>query len=88
MDDAANADFDATLVLATMLISQLREVNNVEQIPVGPGVSRQDAHGAGSEGFRTPHNPSQNRCGLAVPSSGSELPSDHTKIWSNVTGVY
>lgn len=69
-----------------MLISQLREINNVEQIPVGPGVSRQDAHGAGSEGFRTPHNPVQNRCGLAVPSSGSEPPSDHTKIWSNVTG--
>lgn len=86
LDDAANADFDATLVLATMLISQLKEINNVEQIPVGPGVSRQDAHGAGSEGFRTPHNPVQNRCGLAVPSSGSEPPSDHTKIWSNVTG--
>ncbi|KAH9293078.1 hypothetical protein KI387_041719 [Taxus chinensis] len=86
LDDGANADFDATLVLATMLISQLREVDNSEPISVENRVPREHDHGEGHLGFQTPHNQNKSRSGQAVPSSGSEPPSDHTRIWSNVSG--
>lgn len=85
LDDGANTDFDATLVLATMLISQLREANDSEQIVVEHRVAQCD-HVAGLQGFQTPQNNSQRRCGQAVPSSVSEPPSDNTKIWSNISG--
>ncbi|XP_057817544.2 uncharacterized protein LOC131030649 isoform X2 [Cryptomeria japonica] len=86
LDDGANADFDATLVLATMLISQIREMGESEPIPVENRVSQQHDHGQGRNGFQTPHNHIKHISGQAVPSAGSEPPSDHTRIWSNISG--
>ncbi|KAL5983793.1 hypothetical protein ACLOJK_017885 [Asimina triloba] len=46
--DGANSDFDTTMVLATMLISQLREGNPSEPLQGDPIPCGEDDHGTGS----------------------------------------
>lgn len=65
-DDGLNSDFDAMLVLATMLVSQLNEVNSTDH----PSVA---------------HMP-QSQHAKAANASTVGNPSDHTKIWSDLTG--
>nr|XP_010938419.1 cell cycle checkpoint control protein RAD9A [Elaeis guineensis] len=65
-DDGSNSDFDATLVLATMLVSQLHEVNTADHPSVAQGPQSQRAKAANA--------------------STVEHPSDHTKIWSDLSG--
>lgn len=74
-DDSSNSDFDATLVLATMLVSQLTEGNATMQPPTA---SVPHAHDVG--------NGSQSRATTAMHATGLENPSDHTKIWSDLSG--
>ena len=73
LDDGSSSNFDATLVLATMLISQLRERNPPE--PPQATARDQAADGTGSQ-------VQQERCEVNV----SEHPSDHTRIWSELSG--
>ncbi|PIN26682.1 Checkpoint 9-1-1 complex, RAD9 component [Handroanthus impetiginosus] len=65
LDDGSYSNFDATLVLATMLASQLN------------GVSASEPPPAATSGAR----PLQGTTG-----NTSEHPSDHTKIWSELSG--
>ncbi|KAJ6762684.1 CELL CYCLE CHECKPOINT CONTROL PROTEIN [Salix purpurea] len=73
LDDGSSSNFDATLVLATMLISQLHEGNPPE--PPQTTAHDQAADATGSQG-------QQERCEVNV----SEHPSDHTRIWSELSG--
>ncbi|XP_056168048.1 uncharacterized protein LOC115694557 isoform X8 [Syzygium oleosum] len=70
--EGASSNFDATLVLATMLTSQLHEGNTG---PLANGMPGQadtgEASGEQSERNRT---------------SASEIPSNHTRIWSELSG--
>ncbi|XP_059439240.1 uncharacterized protein LOC132171847 [Corylus avellana] len=76
LDDGSSSNFDATLVLATMLISQLHEGNPLEPPQVATCTRHlQNEHGTGSEAQRE-------RCRPNI----SELPSDHTRIWSEISG--
>lgn len=76
LDDGANSSFDATLVLATMLTSQLRRGDPFESDQAAGAASGQNMNGTGS---RT----QQERC----KPNASEHPSDHTRIWSNLSGI-
>ncbi|CAI9764277.1 unnamed protein product [Fraxinus pennsylvanica] len=69
-DDGSNSNFDSALVLATMLVSQLNGVNSTE-----PAVAAATA----SHGTEAP---------VKYGSKGnvSEHQSDHTKIWSELSG--
>lgn len=72
LDDSDHADFDATLVLATMLGSQLREADSSQfGVPqaAGPQLSSQRMQ--------------QNSTNTAKSVEGQ---SDHTKIWSEISG--
>ncbi|MCL7043731.1 hypothetical protein MKW94_020775 [Papaver nudicaule] len=76
LDDGSTSDYDVTLVLASMLVSQLHQPNPPECPPAAaPGTSGQADQGAGyiaqQEGSRA---------------SVSEQPSDHTRIWSELSG--
>lgn len=76
LDDGSSSNFDATLVLATMLISQLHEGNPLEPPQVATCARHlQNEHGTGFEAQRE-------RCRPNI----SELPSDHTRIWSEISG--
>ncbi|CAL9136658.1 unnamed protein product [Musa textilis] len=66
-DDASDSDFDATLVLATMLVSQLNSGSSQEQPSVPPV-------------------PQLERSRAANASPVSDNPSNHTKIWSELSG--
>lgn len=67
-DDGTNSDFDATLVLATMLVSQLND--GLEQPSVPP----------------VPQSDPSTACNAnALPVSNN--PSNHTKIWSELSGL-
>ncbi|CAL9167233.1 unnamed protein product [Musa hybrid cultivar] len=66
-DDASDSDFDATLVLATMLVSQLNSGSSTEQPSVPPV-------------------PQLERSRAANASPVSDNPSNHTKIWSELSG--
>ncbi|KAJ4793431.1 Cell cycle checkpoint control protein RAD9A [Rhynchospora pubera] len=73
LDDGSSSDFDANLVLATMLVSQLVEGINRDQhsLPTdGAARARQKEPGEPS------HTP-----------TGAENASAHTKIWSDLTGT-
>ncbi|KAJ0979833.1 hypothetical protein J5N97_015307 [Dioscorea zingiberensis] len=72
-DGASNSDFDATLVLASMLVSQLND-EATDQHPVMTS-NDQGPCGMGTEG-----EPAR------APSPVSARPSNHTKIWSDLTG--
>ncbi|XP_059652404.1 uncharacterized protein LOC132299667 isoform X2 [Cornus florida] len=74
LDDGSTSNFDATLVLATMLVSQLHERNPSEPPPAAATMQGQADRGTGSQ--------VQERAGGNV----SDLPSDHTRIWSELSG--
>ncbi|EOY11492.1 hypothetical protein QUC31_009462 [Theobroma cacao] len=75
LDDGSGSNFDAALVLATMLISQLHEGNPSEPVQAAVTVHDQAMHGTGSQA-------QQERSRANV----SEHPSDHTRIWSDLSG--
>ncbi|KAK7337749.1 hypothetical protein VNO77_18336 [Canavalia gladiata] len=74
LEDGSHSNFDATLVLATMLISQLHE-GTASEPPVGP--TRTHAHTEERNGSHM----QQENC----TTNASELPSDHTRIWSDLS---
>ncbi|XP_056168041.1 uncharacterized protein LOC115694557 isoform X2 [Syzygium oleosum] len=71
-DEGASSNFDAILVLATMLISQLHEGNT--------GPSANEMPGQADTGEASGEQPERNR------TSASEIPSNHTRIWSELSG--
>ncbi|KAJ8752536.1 hypothetical protein K2173_004824 [Erythroxylum novogranatense] len=75
LDDGSTSNFDATLVLATMLISQLHEGNISDPLQQTRTMHGQAMHGIGSQG-------QEERCRV----NASEHPSAHTKIWSDLSG--
>ncbi|KAK8959830.1 hypothetical protein KSP40_PGU019774 [Platanthera guangdongensis] len=76
--DGTNSDFDATLVLATMLISQLNSETNASDQPHSVQVPEEND---------IRKNCSQSRHGKSAgPSAVAEHLSDHTKIWSDLSG--
>ncbi|XP_058083003.1 uncharacterized protein LOC131230981 isoform X2 [Magnolia sinica] len=84
--DGTNSDFDTTLVLATMLISQLREGNTSEPPQADPVSCDQDDHETGSPAHGAHHTSARDKSRAANPSPVSDNPSDHTRIWSELTG--
>lgn len=80
LDDGCNSDFDATMVLATMLTSQLNEGNNSEPQPAGAVPS--------GEHDQEAHQHAMHNTGHRVPASSSHplQASDHTRIWSEISG--
>lgn len=75
LDDGSGSNFDATLVLATMLVSQLH-AGSRSQPP------QEAATGHGEFDHRTGSQPQQD--GSRANVSGH--PSDHTRIWSELSG--
>ena len=73
LDDGSSSDFDATLVLATMLVSQLNDGNAPQQ----PQTS---AHHA--------EEPRAAAAAAGAPSPAPENFSNHTRVWSELSGVY
>ncbi|CAH9087368.1 unnamed protein product [Cuscuta europaea] len=74
LDDGSGSNFDAALVLATMLTSQINNVNSTG----GPqAVNSNGQAGDQSKGAET-HDGSRG--------DNSEPPSDHTRIWSDLSG--
>jgi cell cycle checkpoint control protein RAD9A len=73
LDDGISSDFDASLVLATMLVSQLTEGVNRDQhsLPTDEAAQAQQEFG---EPAHTP--------------TGVENTSAHTKIWSDLSGMH
>ncbi|XP_052191977.1 uncharacterized protein LOC127801143 isoform X2 [Diospyros lotus] len=74
LDDGSTSNFDATLVLATMLTSQLHEQTPSEPPPAAATMHGQSSHGTGSQ--------AQERTRGHV----SEHASEHTRIWSDLSG--
>ncbi|RVW97817.1 Cell cycle checkpoint control protein RAD9A [Vitis vinifera] len=75
LDDGSSSNFDATLVLATMLTSQLHEGNPSQAPPADDVMIGQADHGMGSQAQQ------------GIPRANvSGHPSDHTKIWSDLSG--
>jgi cell cycle checkpoint control protein RAD9A len=68
LDDGSTSDFDATLILATMTVSQLVDSNGDQQ----PASSAQHAEPKVA----------------GTPSLAPDNVSNHTKIWSDLSGVY
>ncbi|KAI5072501.1 hypothetical protein GOP47_0012607 [Adiantum capillus-veneris] len=89
LDDSGQVDFDATLVLATMLGSQLREADNegaelqAGANPTPPSQLRRSTAQAAA-GPQTSAQRMQRMSASAQKSAGEH--SDHTKIWSEVSG--
>lgn len=77
LEDGSHSSFDATLVLATMLTSQLHE-GAASEPPVG--AARTHTHNE----ERNASHMQQKNCRTNV----SELPSDHTRIWSDLSGTF
>ena len=75
-DDGSHSNFDTTLVLATMLISQLHEATASELPQEGTGMHAQT-------GNRNESHLQQEMCKTNV----SDLPSDHTRLWSDLSGT-
>ncbi|VVA96574.1 unnamed protein product [Arabis nemorensis] len=70
--DGSSSSFDATLVLATMLVSQLQE-----------GVPPEAANSTGGHAAEQVGSEPQERS----RQSTSEHPSDHTRVWSELSGI-
>lgn len=90
LDDLDHADFDATLVLATMLGSQLREAESSELAPpqaAGNSRPTSQVNGSTAHDALGPRPSSQRvqRTSISSPKSAGEH-SDHTKIWSEISG--
>ncbi|XP_022937528.1 cell cycle checkpoint control protein RAD9A isoform X1 [Cucurbita moschata] len=75
LDDGSGTNFDATLVLATMLVSQLH-AGSRSQPP------QEATTGQGESDHRAGSQPQQDGPGANV----SGHPSDHTRIWSELSG--
>lgn len=90
LDDSDHSDFDATLVLATMLGSQLRDVDGSEfavpQAAGNPMPTSQLNRSTGHGGAR-PQPSSQRVQQNSTSTSKSAEQSDHTKIWSEISGM-
>ncbi|TKY61518.1 Cell cycle checkpoint control protein RAD9A [Spatholobus suberectus] len=74
LEDGSHSNFDATLVLATMLITQLHE-GAASEPPVGATRTH-------------PHNEERNASHMQQENcrtNASEPPSDHTRIWSDLS---
>jgi cell cycle checkpoint control protein RAD9A len=91
LDDSEHADFDATLVLATMLGSQLGEEESSEIAPSQVAVNQnmlskvKDTALHNSLECRTVAQNSQRAPILSTKSTGEQ--SDHTKVWSEISGI-
>lgn len=83
LDDSAHSDFDATLVLATMMSSQLHGADE----SAGQNAANQNSAGPssreGSQGRAASHDSA--RRGNLTP--GSAHRSDETAIWSDLSGL-
>lgn len=87
LDDSAHSDFDATLVLATMMSSQLHGADEstgqardaVNQNSAGPSARE------GSQGRAASHDSVRRGSGSEM-TPGSAHRSDETAIWSDLTG--
>lgn len=77
LDDGSSSNFDAALVLATMLTSQLHEGNLSEPPQAAATVHGQNEHESRSRARSQRDRPNV-----------SEHPSDHTRIWSELSGAY
>ncbi|KAH9755216.1 cell cycle checkpoint control protein family [Citrus sinensis] len=75
LDDGSGSNFDATLVLATMLVSQLQLANSSEHQQAAASIP-------GQNGNRTESQAQKERRRMNV----SEHPSDHTRVWSELSG--
>ncbi|XP_010546716.1 PREDICTED: cell cycle checkpoint control protein RAD9A isoform X2 [Tarenaya hassleriana] len=75
LDSGSSSNFDATLVLATMLVSQLQESV--------PSDLPQAANSTGGHTAERVESEPQERSRQNV----SEHPSDHTRIWSELSGT-
>lgn len=73
LDDGSSSNFDAALVLATMLASQINQGSSVEPPPEAAFGDQCNNHGLPAAQERSRGNMSDN-------------PSDHTKIWSDLSG--
>lgn len=87
LDDSAHSNFDSTLVLATMMSSQLRGADDSS----GQAIHTANSNGAGPssrEGSqdRTPSNDSVRRGNRPDMTPGSAHRSDETAIWSDLSG--
>ncbi|VAH90839.1 cell cycle checkpoint control protein RAD9B isoform X2 [Triticum aestivum] len=69
IDDGSSSNFDVTLVLATMLVSQLNDGSVPQQPPTSA------------------HHAEEPRAAAAAPSPVPENVSNHTRIWSELSGV-
>lgn len=76
-EDGSHSNFDATLVLATMLISQLHEGTASEPPAAANRIRARTEERNGS-------HLQQENC----RTNASELPSDHTRIWSDLSGNF
>ncbi|XP_047322290.1 cell cycle checkpoint control protein RAD9A isoform X2 [Impatiens glandulifera] len=74
LDDGSTSNFDATLVLATMLASQLQDGNPVEA--AADAMHGQPVH-------ETSQAEDRSRGNVSEPP-----PSDHTRIWSDLSGKF
>lgn len=74
-DDGSNSNFDAALVLATMLTSQLQGSNPLEP---PQDVAAMHVQVDNSKGSQTQHG--------KHAANISEQASDHTRIWSDLSG--
>ncbi|KAK9673123.1 hypothetical protein RND81_12G147800 [Saponaria officinalis] len=74
-DDGSTSNFDAKLVLATMLTSQLHEGNQTAAAPSDGPMNRKATNETGSEAQEE-----------RLRVHASSHPSEHTKIWSDLSG--
>ncbi|KAG9444793.1 hypothetical protein H6P81_016133 [Aristolochia fimbriata] len=79
LDDGSNSDFDATLVLATMLTSLLH-LGSTSEPPEAAAASSGQACNPPS--LASAHA----TAGIGGPSPVSAVHSDHTRIWSDLSG--
>lgn len=86
LEDTPTADFDATLVLATMLLSQLREGNVSEGSPAAPVASGKQDHGNPHEHLPCHASAGEASRRMVVSPNNSQNPSNHTRIWSELSG--
>lgn len=88
LDDSAHSDFDATLVLATMMSSQLHGAD--ESTGQARDAANQNSAGPscreGSQGRATSHD-SAGRGNGSEMTPGSAHRSDETAIWSDLSGL-
>lgn len=77
LDDVSSSNFDATLVLATMLVSQLHAGSRSQPPQEATPVHGESYHRTGSQ-----------RQQDASRANVSGHPSDHTRIWSELSGLY